>query len=135
MNEGEEDVQVILRQCLKRESREGRGVIICPEGNIEVEYSWNIEFDSNNMVEVYGLWQGIKQLKEKGVEGAIVLGDSRLTIQVLNGASQSRNMRLDRIIRRVKSLTKSFRKVYFFHILRELNDLVDKSMVLSKNEI
>ena len=58
----------------------GEGVIICPEGNIEVKYFWNIRFDSNNMAEVYGLWQGIKQLKEKGVEEAIVFGDSRLII-------------------------------------------------------
>ena len=115
------------------------GVITCLEGNIEVEYYWNIGFDSNNMAEVYGLWQGIKQLKDKGVEEDIVFGDSRLIIQALNGASQSRNMRLDRMIRRAKSLTKSFRKVEFFHILRELNDLVDKAankaMGLSKNEL
>ena len=48
-------------------------------------------------------------------------------------------MRLDRMVRRVKSLTKTFRELEFFHILHELNDLVDqaanKSMVLSKNEI
>ena len=48
-------------------------------------------------------------------------------------------MRLDRMIRRVKSLTKSFQKVEFFHILRELNDLADKEaskeMGLSKNEL
>ena len=48
-------------------------------------------------------------------------------------------MRMDRMIRRVKSLTKSFRKVEFFHILRELNDLADqaanKAMGLSKNEL
>ena len=84
------------------------GVIICLEGNIEVEYFWNIGFDSNNMAEVYGLWQGIKQLKDKGVEEAIVFGDSRLIIQALNGASQTQNMRLDRMIKRVKSLIKSF---------------------------
>ena len=46
----------------------GGGVIICPEGNIEVEYFWNIGFDSNNMAGFYGPWQGIKQLKEKGVD-------------------------------------------------------------------
>ena len=63
------------------------GVITCLEGNIEVEYYWNIGFDSNNMAKVYGLWQGMKQLKDKGVEEAIVFRDSRLIIQVLNGAS------------------------------------------------
>ena len=42
----------------------GGGVIICPEGKLEVEYFWNIGFDSNNIVEAYELWQGLKQLKE-----------------------------------------------------------------------
>ena len=65
----------------------GRGVIICLEGKIEVEYFWNIGIDSNNMAKAYGLWQGIKQLKEKGVEEAIVFGDSRLIIQEMNGVS------------------------------------------------
>ena len=72
----------------------GRGVIICPEGKIEVEYFWNIGIDSNNMVEAYGLWQGIKQLKEKGVEEAMVFGDSHLIIQAMNRASQCRSLRL-----------------------------------------
>ena len=40
------------------------------------------------MAEAYGLWQGIKQLKDKGVEEAIVFGYSRLIIQAINGASQ-----------------------------------------------
>ena len=117
----------------------GGGVIICPEGKIEVEYFWNIGIDSNNMVEVYGLWQGIKQLKEKGVEEAIVFEDSHLIIQALNGASQSRNLRLARLIKRIKFVSKTFRRLEFFHILHELNHLADhapnKSMVLSKNEI
>ena len=38
----------------------GGGVIICPEGKIEVVYFWNIGIDSNNMAEAYGMWQGIK---------------------------------------------------------------------------
>ena len=63
------------------------GFIICSEGKIEVEYFWNIGTKSNNMAEVYGLWQGIKQLKEKGVEEATVYGDSRVIIQEMNGVN------------------------------------------------
>ena len=54
-----------------------------------MQYFLNIGIDSNNMVEAYGTWQGIKQLKEKGLEEAIVFVDSRLKIQAMNGASQS----------------------------------------------
>ena len=115
------------------------GVIIYPEGEIEVEYYWNIGIESNNMAEVYGLWQGIKQLKGKGVEEATVYGDSRLIIQAMNGASQFHSLKLARMIKRIKFVSKTFRRLEYFHILRDLNDLVDqaanKAMALSENEM
>ena len=41
--------------------REGGGkVVICVDGKIDIEYYWNIGQHSNNMVEAYGLWQGLK---------------------------------------------------------------------------
>ena len=89
------------------------------------------------MAEAYGLWQGIKQRKANGVEKASIFGDSRLIIQAMKGASQSQNLRLARLIKRIKFVSKSFRRIEFFHILCEHNDLADhaanKSMVLSKN--
>ena len=54
-----------------------------------MEYYWNIGNDSNNMAEAYGLWQGIKQQKEKVVEEVIAFGDSLLIIQAMNGVRQS----------------------------------------------
>ena len=38
----------------------GGGVVINPKGKVEIEYSWNIGYDFNNMAETYGLWQGLK---------------------------------------------------------------------------
>ena len=38
----------------------GGGVIFDPGGNVELKYYWNIGYDSNNMAEAYGLWQGLK---------------------------------------------------------------------------
>ena len=69
----------------------GGGVVICPEGKTETEYYWNIEEDSNNMAEANGLGQGLKQLKDKGVDDAMVFEDSRLIIQAMNGESYFRN--------------------------------------------
>ena len=75
----------------------------------------------------------------KGIEEANVFGDSRLLIQALSGASQSRILRLTRIIKGIKAFSKSFRRLEFFHVLRELNDGADKaankSMDLNKNEL
>ena len=60
------------------------------------------------MAEAYGLWQGLKQLKDKGVDEAMVFGDSRLIIQAMNGASQCRNLRLARLLKRINSISNTF---------------------------
>ena len=94
----------------------GGGVVICPDRKTDIEYYWNIGQDSNNMAEAYGLWQGLKQLKEKGVDEVMVFGDSRLIIHALNGGNQCKNVRLVRLINRIKSITKLFRKIIFIFI-------------------
>ena len=57
----------------------------------------------------------------------------------MNGASHFRNLRLDKLIKRIKFISKSFRHIEFFHILRELNAMADqaanKSMDVGRNEL
>ena len=57
----------------------------------------------------------------------------------MNGEICFRNLRLVRLINRIKSISKSFRQIDFFHILHELNALVDhaanKSMTAYRNEL
>ena len=117
----------------------GGGVVICQDGKAGTECYWNIGQDSNNMAEAYGLWQGLKQLKKKGVEEVMVFWDSRLIIHALNGGNQCKNERLVRLINRIKSITKLFRKINFFHILWELNSMADlaanKSIVVGRYEL
>ena len=62
----------------------GGGIFNNPEGSFENEYYWNIGNDTNNMAETYGLWQGLKQLKARGIEESIIFGDSHLIIQAMN---------------------------------------------------
>ena len=88
----------------------GGGVIINPDGEVEVEYSWNIGYETNNMAEAYGLWQGLKQLLVKKVDEVMVFGDSRIIIQAMNGGRRSDNIRIARLIRRIRSITKLFTK-------------------------
>ena len=79
------------------------------------------------MAEAYGLWKGLKQLENLGVEEAIVIGDSRLIIQAMNGKIQGINLRLSRLIKRIQSISRTFCHLEFFHILRELNAKADKA--------
>ena len=105
----------------------GGGVIINPDGEVEVEYSWNIGYETNNMAKAYGLWQGLKQLLVKKVDEVMVFGDSRIIIQAMNGDRKDDNIKIDRLNRRIRSITKLFRNVCFYHILRGLNGLADKA--------
>ena len=115
------------------------GIILEPGGEVEIEYYWNIGYTSNNMAEAYGLWQGLKQLKKKEVEEVLVFGDSGFIIQALNGGGKRKNERTTRLIKRIRSLSKMFRKINFFHILREINVKADlaanKSIVVGLNEL
>ena len=52
------------------------GVVIDLDRKVDIEYCWNIGYDTNNMAEAYGLWQGLKQLQKKGVDEVMVFGDS-----------------------------------------------------------
>ena len=104
-----------------------------------MEYYWNIGQNTNNMAEAYGLWQGIKQLQKEGVEEVMVFGDSRLVIQAMNGGRRGKNEGTARLINRIRSKARLFRKVTFYHILRELNVLADKatnkSILIGKNDL
>ena len=92
-----------------------------------MEYSWNIGYETNNIAEAYGLWQGLKQLLVTKVEEVLVFGDSRIIIQAMNGGRNTDNNRIAGLIRRIRSISKLFRNIRFYHILRDLNALADKA--------
>ena len=91
------------------------------------------------MAEAYGLWQGLKQLEARGIEEAIMFGDSRIIIQAINGENQGHRLRLVRMIEIMISLSKIFMHLEFSDILRKLNDKADlaanKAIALHQNEL
>ena len=78
-------------------------------------------------------------MQKKGVDEVMVFGDSRLIIHALNGGRRGKNERIARLINRIRSKAKMFRRLKFFHILRELNVMADlaanKSIVVGHNEL
>ena len=98
----------------------GGGIIMEPGGKVEIEYYWNIGYNSNNMAEAYWLLQGLKLLKQKVVEEVLVFGDSRLIIQALNGGRKGKNEQTTRLIKRIRILAKMFRKIISFIFLGRL---------------
>ena len=73
------------------------------------------------------------------MDEVMVFGDSRLIIQALNGGRRGKNDRTANLLNRIRSKAKMFRKVNFFHVLRELNVLADlaanKSIDVGLNEL
>ena len=105
----------------------GRGVVLNPTGKVEIEYSWNIGHETNNMAEAYGLWQGLKQVQKVGAEEVVVIGDSRIIIQAMRGGRRGKNERMERLLKRIRDTVNRFRKIKFYHVLKELNKKADKA--------
>ena len=66
-------------------------------------------------------------MENLGVEEAIVIGDSRLIIQAMDGKIHGINLRLSILIKRIQSISRTFRHLEFYHILRELNAKADQA--------
>ena len=78
------------------------------------------------MAEAYGLWQGLKQVQKVGAEEVVVIGDSRIIIQAMRGGRRGTNERMERLLKRIRDTVNRFRKIEFYHVLRELNKKADK---------
>ena len=58
----------------------GEGILVNPEGSIDLTYSWGLGTDTNNIAEVLALWQGIHQALGLNIKELLVFGNSRLII-------------------------------------------------------
>lgn len=70
------------------------------------------------------LFQGIKLLKELGLEEANVFGDSQVIISAVVNNSNPTDPQLARIITRIKGMAKSL-NLNYFHVLRNNNKEAD----------
>ena len=57
----------------------------------------------------------------------MVIEDSRLIIQAMSGGRRGKNEQMERLLKRIRYMAKRFRKIEFFHVLRELNVRVDSA--------
>ena len=57
----------------------------------------------------------------------MVIGDSRLIIQAMSGGRRGKNERMERLLKIIRHMAKRFRKIEFFHVLRDLNMRADKA--------
>lgn len=58
-----------------------RGVIICPDREIELKFAWGLVKSTNNQEETLALWRGLCLAFARAIRQIILFRDSMLTIQ------------------------------------------------------
>jgi ribonuclease HI len=111
-----------------------RGGIICdPEGTLVAHYAWGLGNVSNNIVEFYALWEGIRFTKAMGIQKLTIFGDSMLVIRAIIKRNIIGNNVFIGIISHSLSLLVEFEVYNVFHIKRELNFEVDRWAKVGSN--
>ena len=55
-------------------------VILYPKNQVEMKYIWGFGNASNNEVELYALYQGLRQIMQLGIQNLIAIRDSTVII-------------------------------------------------------
>ena len=103
----------------------GGGVILGPGGSTVVCFSWGLGIEYNNRAEALALWQGLNLALKENILSLSVFGDSILIIQALNSHKNPAQVHLAHVLKKIRLLLTRFRKISFYHILRNLNSQAD----------
>jgi ribonuclease HI len=104
----------------------GGGIISNPNENIILRYAWGLGIESTNKAEALSLWQGLTQALSLNIQDLIMIGVSRMIIQVLNQNTRVANGKLQHVIDKIIILRRHFHSIQMFHVLRGNNAQVDE---------
>ena len=79
----------------------------------------------NNQDERFSLYFGLKLYVEVGVRILIVIGDSLLVLSQVKQRKEIQGQIVSRLHERILSSFSHFKSLYFYHVCRNLNNLVD----------
>ena len=88
---------------------------------MDFKFAWGLGIDTNNMAETLALWQGLRIDKALGISKLTIIGDSRIVICALVENLMPNHMALRHLIHKIVAQASSFKKIDFFHMLRENN--------------
>jgi ribonuclease HI len=81
---------------------------------------------TNNEAEYSGLILGLKQALEMNIKTLLVKGDSQLVIHQMTGKYKCNSPNLLPLYQTAKNMEKSFDKIEYTHVLRNLNHRADE---------
>ena len=97
-----------------------------PSGRVMAEVSEGIGVATNNVAEYRAAIAGLQRALDLGARVVLLRADSRLLIEQLAGRFRVKNPTLIRLHQEVRELLRSFRRVDFEHVPRELNRAADR---------
>ena len=102
------------------------GVIVNQNGEIIHSFAWGLGHTTSVQAEALALYQGLKILQDTNVETANVIGDSQIIIDAMASSATVTDLKLTRLISKIKGLGKRFQRLSYFHVLRAFNKEADK---------
>ena len=92
---------------------------------MEFKFAWGLGINTNNMAKALALWQGLRIAVALGITELIVIGDSRVVIRTLAENLMPTHMALRHLIHKLVAQASLFKKIDFYHMLRENNTYAD----------
>jgi ribonuclease H / adenosylcobalamin/alpha-ribazole phosphatase len=89
---------------------------------------------TNNVAEYTAALEGLRKAAELGADDVLLRSDSRLLIEQLSGRYRVKNPTLQRLHAEVRSVAKTFKRVRYEHVRRELNKEADRLANLGVDE-
>jgi ribonuclease HI len=100
--------------------------VICNMDDIVVEKSgYYLGMATNNQAEYYGMVRGLERVRELGIDKLTVFSDSQLVVNQMNGFYKVKNQELAPLHKDLTALAKSFEKIAFVYVPREMNKVAD----------
>jgi ribonuclease HI len=111
------------------------GIILDPGGNTLFQFAWGLGVKTNNIVEAYSLYLGLKIARDHQIHKLTVIGDSMIIIRVVINNHSLENNLLRGIILRIKFIAQEFEEFNFYHVKRTLNSQADTMAKIASREM
>ena len=100
--------------------------VICKVDGTVVEKSGQyIGVATNNQAEYTGFLRGLERARDLGINKVILMSDSELVVNQMNGKYKVKNQELAPLHQQVREIADSFGSVQFVYVPRELNKTAD----------
>jgi ribonuclease H / adenosylcobalamin/alpha-ribazole phosphatase len=109
-------------------------VVLDDDGSVIAEVAQGIGIATNNVAEYRAALAGLQAAREAGARSVLLRADSRLLVEQLAGRFRVKNPTLIRLHQQVRDVLRSFDRVEFEHVRRELNRHADRLANLGVDE-